>query len=354
MKDSAETSMARSSLEGPGRRRLAILAATVAAFLLVPAAQAFANEHLKVNVEGSGKGKVIISPALEHYKGSPEINCSYASPGPATGVCTTEMSDEGEGFEQVFVEGVAEPGSRFAGWTIQHGAFEGCAAPPNLENHSGCAPYVEPSGSGEDNSEITAIFECVEECEHELTVTKAGTGSGTVTCDGGACASKYLTGTKVTLTATASAGSNFSGFSGGGCAGTGNCVVTLNADTAVTATFNTQTKGPPAPGTATAAATAKVKNAKASLKLSCSGGPCSGSFTLKAKIKQGKKTKNVIIGKASFSLADGASGTITVKVTNGQAKKLLSQGKSLKTQLKGTGVQSRTVTLKPAKASKKH
>jgi phospholipase C len=42
----------------------------------------------------------------------------------------------------------------------------------------------------------------------------------------------------VTLVAAAVAGSSFAGWSGGGCSGTANCVVTLNASENVTATFN--------------------------------------------------------------------------------------------------------------------
>jgi hypothetical protein len=44
----------------------------------------------------------------------------------------------------------------------------------------------------------------------------------------------------VTLTARADLGSSFGGWSGGGCSGTGTCVVTLNANTTVTATFTQQ------------------------------------------------------------------------------------------------------------------
>lgn len=78
-----------------------------------------------------------------------------------------------------------------------------------------------------------------------LTVTKAGTGSGTVTSNpavincGADCSElyNYNAGINVTLTATPDADSIFSGWSGGGCSGTGNCTVTINADTTVTATF---------------------------------------------------------------------------------------------------------------------
>ena len=79
--------------------------------------------------------------------------------------------------------------------------------------------------------------------QYTLTVTKAGTGSGTVTslpsgisC-GSDCSEPYSSGTGITLTATADAGSVFTGWSGGGCSGTGTCVVTISADTVVTASF---------------------------------------------------------------------------------------------------------------------
>ena len=74
--------------------------------------------------------------------------------------------------------------------------------------------------------------------EFTLTIVKNGTGSGSVTCNGGACAAKYAAGTKVTLAASAASGSTFAGWSGGGCSGTGSCVVTMSANKEVTATFN--------------------------------------------------------------------------------------------------------------------
>ena len=78
---------------------------------------------------------------------------------------------------------------------------------------------------------------------YRLTVSKAGTGSGTVTSNpagiscGTACTGSYGSGTSVTLTATAASGSTFTGWSGA-CTGTGSCTVSMNAAKAVTATFN--------------------------------------------------------------------------------------------------------------------
>lgn len=79
-----------------------------------------------------------------------------------------------------------------------------------------------------------------------LTVTKAGTGSGTVTSSpagvscGTDCSEAYASGTSVTLTAAAAAGSTFAGWSGA-CSGTGTCVATMSAARSVTATFDATT-----------------------------------------------------------------------------------------------------------------
>jgi hypothetical protein len=77
-----------------------------------------------------------------------------------------------------------------------------------------------------------------------VAVTKAGFGTGTVTSApagincGATCTAPFTSGSSVTLTATPDAGKTFTGWSGGGCAGTGTCVINpILADTAVTATF---------------------------------------------------------------------------------------------------------------------
>ena len=73
-------------------------------------------------------------------------------------------------------------------------------------------------------------------------VAKNGTGTGTVASTpagincGGDCNERFPGGATVTLMATPSAGSVFTGWSGGGCTGAGTCVVSTT--TTVTATFN--------------------------------------------------------------------------------------------------------------------
>ncbi len=61
---------------------------------------------------------------------------------------------------------------------------------------------------------------------------------------GADCSEQYDQGTVVTLTALPEAGSIFTGWSGEGCSGTGTCVINMNSDKSVTATFNTSVPSP--------------------------------------------------------------------------------------------------------------
>jgi hypothetical protein len=76
-----------------------------------------------------------------------------------------------------------------------------------------------------------------------LTYNKAGSGSGTVTSSPAGinctsnCSANFTSGSSVTLTAQAAGGSTFGGWSGA-CSGTGSCVVNMNTNQTVTATFN--------------------------------------------------------------------------------------------------------------------
>ena len=113
---------------------------------------------------------------------------------------------------------------------------------------------------------------------YSLTVSRVGTGSGTVTSNpagiscGTDCSESYASGTVVTVTATPAAGSVFAGWSGTGCA---SGTVTLNASTACTATFNLA--APPSSYTLTVVTSGGGTVASNPAGISC-GTDCSESY----------------------------------------------------------------------------
>ena len=80
-----------------------------------------------------------------------------------------------------------------------------------------------------------------------LVISKSGNGMGTVTSDpsgidcGSDCSESYDIATQVTLHAAADTGSVFTGWSGEGCSGTGDCIVSIDGALSVTAEFQVQT-----------------------------------------------------------------------------------------------------------------
>jgi endo-1,4-beta-xylanase len=113
------------------------------------------------------------------------------------------------------------------------------------------------------NLSVSATFNTIATV-YPLTVTKTGTGSGTVTSStggiscGSTCSASIASGTAVTMTATAAAGSTFDGWSGATCTGTGTCIVTMTAAQAVSAAF-----------------TATIPTGNVSINV---GGPAAGAF----------------------------------------------------------------------------
>jgi hypothetical protein len=137
------------------------------------------------------------------------------------GTCSGTYDEGGE----VVLTATPSAHNQFSGWT-------GCTSVEGAV----CKLTV-PSA----NAKVTASFVAI---THTLTLTNAGTGSGSLTCNGAACASSYPEGTTILLAASAASGSTFAGFSGAGCSATP-CSLTLEADAAVTATFNANPVPPP-------------------------------------------------------------------------------------------------------------
>ena len=170
-------------------------------------------QTLTVTLGGSGSGTVTDGGAL---------------------TCPTTCTADYNYNTSVTVTATADPGSVFTGWS---GA--GCTGTGS------CLVTMDQA------QPVTATFEGPQ----TLTVILGGSGSGTVT-DSGAltcpttCTGDYNYNSAVTVTATADAGSIFTGWSGAWCAGTGSCIVTMDQAQQVTATFEIDTP-PPASVTVT-------------------------------------------------------------------------------------------------------
>ena len=167
---------------------------------------------LTVVKTGAGSGTVTSAPA--------GISCGST--------CATSFN-----YNQVVVlSASASTGSTFAGWS-----GEGC------------------SGTGTCSVTMTATRNVTANFTlntYSLTVGKTGSGSGTVTSApagiscGATCSFSFNYNQSVVLTAVASAGSTFSGWSGEGCSGTSTCTVTMTAIRSVTASFTSNNVAPAA------------------------------------------------------------------------------------------------------------
>jgi hypothetical protein len=153
------------------------------------------------------------------------VTKSGSGSGTVTGAginCGATCADDYDEGTSVTLTATASAGSRFAGWS-----GEGCSGTGT------CTVTMSQARN------VSASFVAL----HTLTVTKTGSGAGSVSSDvggiscGATCADDYDEGTSVSLTAAASAGSRFAGWSGEGCSGTGTCTVTMSQARAVNADF---------------------------------------------------------------------------------------------------------------------
>lgn len=182
-----------------------------------------------------------------------------------------------------------------------------------------------------------------------LTVTKAGTGSGTVTSNpqgidcGTTCTATFPRGTVVALTATPASGSTVSNWSGCDSVSQDNrqCTVTMNSNRTVTVTFST---------TATFTLTVTVSG-NGSVSSNPAGinncrGTCSASFATNTTVTL---TASPDSGWSFSSWGGACSGTGTCQITmdaNKSVTATFTQKPVLTVNISGTG--SGTVTSSPS------
>jgi hypothetical protein len=222
--------------------------------------------HSLVTVTVTGPGNVY-APAPDPTSGS--ISCPAAN-------CSAYMKQD----TTVTFTATPDGNATFAGWG------ESCAA---FGTNPACTLTMAP---GDSKTDITAGFnEAPPPPPMEtLSIAKSGTGTGYVGGAGGidcgpTCSGSFVQGSKVVLTAVPDDGSDFTGWSGGGCSGTETCSVTLDANTDVTATFTHVDRDPPHLKTL-AASSAPGKTAALRFRVFDDSGKSGETFT----ILQGKKT----------------------------------------------------------------
>jgi CSLREA domain-containing protein len=171
--------------------------------------------------------------------------------------------------------------------------------------------------SGQQNFSPTATQACTK-VGNTLTVSKTGTGTGTVTgnrisCPAD-CTDVYEPGDTVTLTAAPGSGSTFTGWSGGCSGNATTCVVTMDAAKAVTADFAANPGTNPLTVNLTGTGTGTVTSSPSGINCPgiCSAPFAPGAVTLTAAPTGGSTF-------AGWS-GEGCSGTGTCVVTMDQAR----------------------------------
>ena len=201
----------------------------------------------------------------------PATPCSWTSTGFSSGDTLIWTSDAGNGgngpVTLTFAHGVSGAGALIQAdgpgqLTAQIQAFNGSTLLGSFtvsSDANGDATYIGVSDqSGPNITSVTfSLTSCAGVCadfavdsvslgsgaSFPLTVSLAGTGSGTVSSSPAGincpsvCSANFSSGQSVTLSAAANSGSTFTGWSGA-CSGTGTCPITMNSAQAVTATFS--------------------------------------------------------------------------------------------------------------------
>jgi uncharacterized repeat protein (TIGR02543 family) len=163
------------------------------------------------------------------------------------------------------------------------------------------------------NRNVTANFTLK---QYQLSVAKAGSGSGTVSGNGidcGVICNVILdSGAAVSLTATPASGSVFTGWTGD-CTGTGTCNTTMGVDRSVTATFALAAQQ----YTLTVAKTGSGTVTSSPKGINC-GKQCAKSFTVGSSVTLTAKPakKHLFLGWSGA--CSGTSLTCTVPITGNQ------------------------------------
>lgn len=266
-------------------------------------------------------------------------------------------------------------GTRVAGTITDADGASACSSPAEFEAYGGDGPA--PAYTRITLGTFPLTGSCAKPIR-TLRVGVAGSGSGGVigsvagggsgiACGttGGTCLANVRDGTEVLLTASPFKGSRFAGWSGGGCSGSGDCRVTVRADTTVTARFDRGAS--PAPRVVVVRAPRTVGTSVVT-DLGCRaqiGAKCTVLLRLttterlragrvvglSARVRQ--STKVVTLARRSFTIDAGATKTLKLTLSS-TGRRLLARFRRLPARLtasltsvpKPVTVTARTVTFR--------
>ena len=197
------------------------------------------------------------APDLVLTSNTAAFNATVGGANPSSQLITA--SNGGGGSLGTLSLGAVSYGAGASGWLSPAPSLSGSSAPADVTiqvDISGLAAGqytasfdVQSQNGG--NETVSVTLDLAAQPTFTLTVNGSGAGSGDVTSNpagivcaisggsgSGTCATAFPQGTVVTLTAVASGGSTFTGWSGAGCSGTGTCQVTMNQAETVTAAFD--------------------------------------------------------------------------------------------------------------------
>lgn len=239
----------RMNLDGTGLNSTFVPVATDAFYLAVDNAHIYwvdgmTNKIGRANIDGSGANASFISTSAGAQ--GIAVNRSYiywALGSPTNAIARANL--DGTGASDSFMTSVSNPRAIAVDSNYLYWSSNG--APRNIgrANLDGSLPNANFVVTGATGSLYgIAVSPAGGIVNYALSVTKAGTGAGTVSSSpagidcGPTCSADYASGTSVTLTAAPASGSTFSSWSGACSGTTATCTVSMSQAQSVTATFN--------------------------------------------------------------------------------------------------------------------
>jgi virginiamycin B lyase len=206
----------------------------------------------RANLDGTGLNSTFITGGITSARGV-AVNGSHVYWADQTANTIGRANLDGTGVTPSFISGADQPtalavDSNYVYWYNRNTGNIGRA---NLDGTGANQSFVTGASNAGSSVYGIAVAPAGAVAKYALSVTRAGTGSGTVTSSpagvdcGSACSAEYDSGTSVTLTAAAASGSTFAGW-GGACSGAeATCTVSMSEARSVTASFDSVPPTPP-------------------------------------------------------------------------------------------------------------